>query len=141
MLRENPAAKLRRPTVKSRESRALRPSEIASLLAAAEGSSDEPLLRVLVATGLRRGEALALRWSDVDLDNGVVTIRGTLTRTADGLHIVPPKTERSRRTIPISHATVATLRAILVAQNDARRRVAAHGSTTTSSSPPNLAPR
>lgn len=52
-----------------------------------------------------------------------MTIRGTLTRTSDGLHIVPPKTERSRRKIPISRSTIATLRAVRLAQDEARAKV------------------
>ena len=122
LLRGNPAAKLRRPTVTSRESRALLPREVAALLTAAERSSYEPLLRVLVTTGLRRGEALALRWADVDLNNGLLTIRGTLARTSEGLRVVPPKTERSKRTIPISRSTVATLRAVRAAQDKTRAK-------------------
>ncbi|NQX28907.1 site-specific integrase [Microbacteriaceae bacterium VKM Ac-2854] len=47
---------------------------------------------LLLATGCRPGEALALQWADVDLDQGRVTVRATLTRTDDGL-IRKPKTK------------------------------------------------
>jgi integrase len=53
-------------------------AEVASLLDAVKDSRCAPLLRLLVATGLRRGETLALRWSDVDLTNGILRVRGTL---------------------------------------------------------------
>lgn len=60
---------------------------------------------------MRRGEALALRWSDVDLDNGTVTVRGTLGRIGGRLVVSEPKTDRSRRTVPIGAPLVAMLRA------------------------------
>jgi len=70
----------------------------------------------LVSTGLRRGEALALRWQDVDLTNGVLRVRGTLSRVDGHLVIGEPKTERSRRDVPLSPATVALLRSVKVSQ-------------------------
>lgn len=120
LLSANPVAGLKRPTVVTAEARALTVAEVADLLAAASGSRYEPLLRVLAATGMRRGEALALRWSDIDLDRRLLTVRGTLTRTKSGLRVQPPKTERSRRTIPVSTATVEVLQTVLDAQNAAR---------------------
>ena len=119
-LATNPASTLRRPTVVSPEARALAPNEVSALLTASRGSRYEPLLRVLAATGLRRGEALALRWSDIDLNRRLLTVRGTLARTGSGLQVQPPKTERSRRTIPISTATAEVLQAVLDSQAVAR---------------------
>ena len=54
---------------------------------------------LLVNTGLRRGEALALRWSDVDLDAGVLRVRGTLARVDGALVVTEPKTAKSRRSV------------------------------------------
>lgn len=61
--------------------------------------------------GLRRGEVLGLRWRDVDLDAGRVTVRHQLVRTDDGLNLAPPKTKRALRTLSLSPATVALLQA------------------------------
>ena len=57
------------------------PDEVAELLRAAEGSRYAPLFALLVHTGLRRGEALALalEWSDVDLTRGLLRVRGILS--------------------------------------------------------------
>ena len=80
--------------------------------------------RLLVSTGLRRGEALALRWQDVDLTNGVLRVRGTLSRVDGHLVIGEPKTERSRRDVPLSPATVALLRSVKVSQAVERLKAA-----------------
>src|SRR5947209_20135261 len=68
--------------------------------------------------GLRRGEAPALHWSDVDLDDAVLRVRWTLSRTSAGLELGEPKTEKSRRTVPLPHAATAAMR-------DHRKRQAA----------------
>ncbi len=65
----------------------------------------------MLATGLRRGEALALHWSDVDLDGGALRVRWTLARTSRGLALGEPKTEKSRRAVPLPRSAVETLRA------------------------------
>jgi integrase len=51
--------------------------------------------------GLRRSEALALRWKDVDLDQGVLSVRGGLQRVDGELVVLPPKTARSKRSVPL----------------------------------------
>jgi integrase len=57
-----------------------------------------------VNTGLRRGEALALHWSDIDFDEKLLRVRGTLARVAGELVVTETKTPRSRRVIPLSPA-------------------------------------
>jgi len=75
-----------------------------------------------VNTGLRRGEALGLQWSDVDLTNGLLRVRGTLARVAGELVVTDTKTARSRRTIPLSAPALATLRSLKARQAAERLR-------------------
>jgi integrase len=64
-----------------------------------------------ITTGIRRGEALALHWKDVDLDNRRIYIRYTLQDLKGGVFAVaPPKTESSRRPITLTELAVAALR-------------------------------
>ena len=70
LVRRNPAAAVKRPTVKRSEARYLTPEEAGRLLEAAKGDRLYPLLVLLLGSGLRRGEALALHWRDVDLTAG-----------------------------------------------------------------------
>ncbi len=65
---------------------------------------------VLLHTGCRRGEALALRWEDIDLDAGRASIVRNLVLTADGPTFGEPKTKRSRRSIDLDGDTIAALR-------------------------------
>jgi integrase len=74
-----------------------------------------PAIAFAAYTGARRGEVLALRWSELDLDAGTVTISRSLAQTRDGLFYKEPKSGRSR-TISISSALVAILRSHRAAQ-------------------------
>ena len=70
------------------------------------------IIFLALATGLRRGEILGLRWSDVDLARRTLTVAQSLEQTATGgLRFKAPKTKRSRRTIALSPAVVEELQA------------------------------
>jgi integrase len=68
------------------------------------------LWAVTLAIGLRRGEALGLRWEDVDLEAERLSVRHTLQRTREGLQFTSPKTQRSRRTVELTARQVVVLR-------------------------------
>lgn len=111
LLARNPAAAIPRPAVARKEARYLSGAQVATLLEAARESRFHSAFVLIAATGLRRGEALALRWSDVDLESGVLRVRGTLARTGGVLVVTEPKTANSRRVLRLSPGVVALLRA------------------------------
>ena len=78
-----------------------------------EATRDDELsaLWMLIATtGLRRGEALGLRWSDVDLETGRAQINQTVIAIGWNVHFGQPKTQAGRRPIALDPATVEVLR-------------------------------
>jgi integrase len=120
-LRSNPAAAIRRPRVTVKEAPHLTPAQVADLLRAAEGGRYASLFALLVHTGLRRGEALALQWSDVDLARGILRVRGTLSRIDGGLVVTEPNTAKSKRFVPLSEPADRLLRQVQAAQAEERR--------------------
>jgi integrase len=82
------------------------------------------LFRFILTTGSSRGEALVLHWSDVDLDAGLLRVRWTLARTSQGLHLDAPKTDESRRTVPLPWSTVRALQAHRTGQLEEQRAAA-----------------
>jgi integrase len=60
--------------------------------------------------GLRRGEAAGLRWSDLDLDAGTLTVTGQLQQLGGRLVAGPPKSDAGRRVIALDKTTIAALR-------------------------------
>ena len=105
----------RRPPV-----RPLTPEQARSLLEAVRGDRLEALVTVALALGLRQGEALALRWEDVDLDAGVLHVRHTIHKIDGTWQFMEPKTDRSRRTITMPVTTIAALRVHRVRQEQER---------------------
>ncbi len=117
-IRSNPAAAVRRPGVERKDAPHLTAEQAQALLEAVRGDRLETLFRLMLATGLRRGEALALHWSDVDLDAGLLRVRWTLSRTSQGLQLDEPKTDKSRRTVPLPRSAIETLQAHRTRQLD-----------------------
>jgi integrase len=98
-------------------------SQLAHFLGSIEDERLCAAFVLLATTGMRRGEALGLRWSDVDLDAGRLSIVQTVTTVRDKMVISPPKTARSRRLVSIDSDTVAALRDHRHRQNEERLQV------------------
>ena len=117
----NVAELVRPPRVEKRERRYLsRPEEIA-LLESVKGDPLAHLYLVAVRTGLRQGELLGLQWEDIDFERLELRVRRNVIRLkierdsdgsalTAGWQFAPPKTERSRRTIPITLEVSQALR-------------------------------
>ncbi|MFJ2722767.1 tyrosine-type recombinase/integrase [Streptomyces sp. NPDC087437] len=89
------------PTITRKEVRPLDAAEARIMLKTARSHRLYALWLLLVSTGLRRGEALALTWADVDLTNGQLRVRRNVQRIRRELIFVSPKTMRSIRTVSL----------------------------------------
>ena len=99
------------PQLVRKDMAALTPVEVRSLLDASGREHLDALFTVAVTAGLRRGELLALRWSDTDLDHGSIRVMGSLARArGKGLAITNPKTSRARRRVELTATAVEALR-------------------------------
>jgi integrase len=105
------AVKVSRPTVARREARYLPAADVARLLDAAKALRYYVAVVLMASTGLRRGEVCGLLWSDVDLDKGELAVRSTLSRVDGALVLSEPKTNRSRRRVPLHVGLVTALKA------------------------------
>jgi integrase len=80
LVQRNVALLVDRPRIMRHDVTTLTAPQARALLRAAEGERWGPLLVLALGTGMRRGELLALRWGDVDLERGTVTVRASLQR-------------------------------------------------------------
>lgn len=121
MLNSNPADLVELPAKKPKEMRALSPEEASRFLEAIRGDRWEVLWEVLLVTGLRPGEALGLKWGDVDWEGGRLRVQRTLRR-ADGnkWSFGEPKTDRSRRSVVVPPSTMDSLRRLRARQAEVR---------------------
>lgn len=69
------------------------------------------MYQVVITCGLRRGEVIAVRWEDVDLEAGLMLIHRSTVQIGGKIHEGAPKTKRSRRIVPLDSDTIAALRA------------------------------
>ena len=118
MLQHNPAALATIPSHHPREKEVLTATERERFLEACSDSFYGTFYRLLVDTGLRPGEACALKWSDVDFPRGTIGVHRTVTRGSGGDAVLAePKTKKSRRTVPM----LGSLRDELLAHVDWQR--------------------
>lgn len=122
-LARNPAASVPRPRAEPTASRFLDRDTVRALLKAARGDRLEPLVTLLAYTGLRIGEALALRWEDVDLDMGFLRVTGTMARVNGQISRTSTKSARSRRAVALPAPALDALKTWRTSQ--ARERLAA----------------
>lgn len=112
LIPRNPASLVDLPKVQKKEMHAFGPVEAAKFLAAAKLDKHAMLWAILISTGLRPGEAMALKWQDIDLKAGTLTVRRSLTWKAGGLfEFNEPKTTRSIRQLPLPAALIPEMKA------------------------------
>lgn len=91
----------------------IQPLDAAEARLLIEAVRDRPLGSLIItalSTGLRQGELLGLQWGDIDLNHGTLSVRRTVIRVPGGLRFAEPKTERSRRTLPLPGIAIEALR-------------------------------
>lgn len=98
IISRNVAASVPPPKVEAKELEILSASQIADVTTSLRGLAVYPIVALALATGMRRGELLALRWTDVDLDAPKLRVERSLEQTqAGGVGFKAPKTKHGRR--------------------------------------------
>jgi len=101
------------PSIRGDGTKELKTWSAAQLRAFLDSTRSErlsPLWHLLAMTGMRRGEALGLRWEDVDLDNGRLAVRRALIPIGAAVVVSEPKTARGRRSVALDPETVEALK-------------------------------
>jgi integrase len=94
--------------------------QLRRLVSGFKGSTLYPIITLAAATGMRRNELLALRWTDVDFEKQTIRVERALEQTKKfGIRIKPPKTARGKRTIDLDIGTVS----MLVAERARHQRI------------------
>jgi integrase len=101
LVSRNVARLAKPPRIPRRPVSPLSAEQARTFLAAIRGDRLEALYLVALGVGLRQGEILGLRWPDVDLEAGTVTVRHALARIEGELMLVEPKSATSRRVVPL----------------------------------------
>lgn len=109
-LTQVPTEKVMRPVYKQPEKNVWSEEEIGRFIEATREDWLWPLFVFLATTGCRIGEALALRWEDIDWRRRAVTIKKNAVRVRGEWHIEKPKTKAGERTISLPDITITALK-------------------------------
>jgi integrase len=123
LLVRNPAHYAAVPRPRRAEMRTWTADQLRWFLADVRGDRLYAAWRLAALTGMRRGEVLGLRWADLDLDAGWLSVRKTLVVVDNHPQVSEPKTARGRRRVALDPDTIAALRGHHAAQ--AAERLAA----------------
>ena len=105
----NPAEGCALPRLEHREMQTLPVEQLQSFLREARDSGVFELYYLELATGLRRGELLGLKWEDIDLERGDLRVRRQIARINGEVVEAPLKTKNAYRTLPLAEDTVSIL--------------------------------
>ena len=106
----NPAIGCKLPPKKAKEMQVLTPEEMRRFLIQAKADGCYEIAVLELATGLRRGELLALQWDDLNLKTGELYVHQALSRTKEGLVLTEPKTKSSVRTVILPPSVLNVLK-------------------------------
>lgn len=100
-------------------------SQVRQLLEHANRTGDyfAPIWRLLIVSGMRRGELCGLKWSNVDMVDGTITISETRLNVDGQIIVESPKTRQSRRTVSLDSGTIGELAKFHNLQDDAKIRL------------------
>jgi integrase len=124
MLAKNVAKLVNLPRQSRKEMQALSASEATTFLAASKGTRWDAFWVLLLTTGLRPGEALALKWSDIE--SGKIRVQRTLTRVGKSWSFVEPKTSRARRVVTLPKSAMESLSSHRLRQVEDRLQAGSH---------------
>ena len=110
LVTNNPTQGCALPKVEHKEMKTLTADQLSAFFQEARDSGVYELYYLDLATGLRRGELLGLKWTDVDLDHGVLKIQRAISRQNGKVVEAPLKTKNAYRTLPLSADAIDVLK-------------------------------
>ena len=110
LVTRNPTQGCALPKVEHKEMKTLTADQLSAFFQEARDSGVYELYYLDLATGLRRGELLDLKWTDVDLDRGVLKIQRAISRQNGKVVETPLKTKNAYRTLPLSADAISVLK-------------------------------
>lgn len=105
----NPVKKVRVPINRGREIEPLGIEDVKRLLETYKGTYMSARLHIALLAGLRQGEALGLRWQDIDFDSATLEVRNQVQKIDGCLQLTGLKTDRSRRFIALTAGSLESL--------------------------------
>ncbi len=114
----NPCKAVALPKVEHKEMKTIPAEQLQAFLNEAKETGVYEMYYIELATGLRRGELLGLKWQDIDWKNGIIKVRRQVARVDGEIVEAPLKTKNSYRAVTISQQAIEVLKAQKAKTND-----------------------
>ena len=111
LVNKNPTQGCALPKVEHKEMKTLSADQLSAFFREAKETGVYELYYLDLATGLRRGELLGLKWTDMDFNRGVLKIQRAISRQNGRVEVAPLKTKNAYRTLPLSADAIDVLKA------------------------------
>lgn len=109
IINHNPCDNVRIPKKEKKEMNIIPPDQIGNYLRCAQDFGVLPMFYLKLTSGLRRGELLALLWTDLDVEERTINVSKSVGRVKGDIIVAPPKTQNSIRTVVIPQQAVDLL--------------------------------
>lgn len=116
----NPCSAVEPPLTTTREIEVLSETQVTDILQKLRGRPMYMMAAIGLSTGVRRGELLALRWKDINLEAATMQVERSLEQTKAGLRFKEPKTKHGRRQVALPQAVTTELRVYRKSQQELR---------------------
>ena len=114
----NPCKAVALPKVEHKEMKTIPAEQLQAFLNEAKETGVYEMYYIELATGLRRGELLGLKWQDIDWKNGIIKVRRQVARVDGEIVEAPLKTKNSYRAVTISQQAIEVLKTQKTKTND-----------------------
>ena len=118
IISENPCKAVALPKLEHKEMQTIPAEQLQAFLQEAKATGVYEMYYIELATGLRRGELLGLKWSDIDWKNGIIKVRRQVARVNGEIVEAPLKTKNSYRAVTISQQAIEVLKTQKAKTND-----------------------
>ena len=118
IISENPCKAVALPKVEHKEMQTIPAEQLQAFLKEAKTTGVYEMYYIELATGLRRGELLGLKWTDIDWKNGIIKVRRSIARVNGEIVEAPLKTKNSYRAVTISQQAIEVLKVQKAKTND-----------------------
>ena len=118
IISENPCKAVALPKVEHKEMQTIPAEQLQAFLKEAKTTGVYEMYYIELATGLRRGELLGLKWTDIDWKNGIIKVRRSIARVNGEIVESPLKTKNSYRAVTISQQAIEVLKEQKARTND-----------------------
>ncbi len=118
IISENPCKAVALPKIEHKEMQTIPAEQLQAFLTEAKATGVYEMYYIELATGLRRGELLGLKWEDIDMQQGIIRVRRQVARIDGKIVEAPLKTKNSYRTVTISPQAIEVLKQQKAKTND-----------------------